>query len=348
MFLRGSSQPDVYARSTWEGRNLTQLTQLWERHVASSSLATACPKVGIGFFYYPSLGATIRGAKATAPIKKGERLCNVPVRELLSEYTVGNSSMQPVMQWAFNQADRPTATSGAARAAASATRRRRAVDDRTRIVLFALRELARERSPKMPYLQLIQSHDVSGVPMLWAEGSARYQSLSPMAREMASRSRTYARAQYDALVPAAIERFPALLSEGLGCPAASCPRARLEAVYGWARFARLFAIVSARDWVLPVDGENRAFLAPVLDLLNFGQVGIRAEFNVAAKGFVATATAPIAQGSELLFYYGTMCKEAWINLYGFAPAEARPCRNANRAAGGSSMSARVRANKSVG
>lgn len=89
---------------------------------------------------------------------------------------------------------------------------------------------------------------------------------------------------------------------------------------------------------------------PRLDMLNFGQVGIRAEFNVAMQGFVATATAPIAQGSELLFYYGTMCQEAWINLYGFAPADARPCRSPNRATGGSSMNKsvnqRARAKKS--
>lgn len=340
-----SSQPDVYARTTWEGRNLTQLTELWEQYVASSALARVCPKVGVGFFYYESLGATIRGAKAIAPINKGERLCNVPVRELLSGYTVGNSSLLPVMQWtlspAFSLVERPNG---------SARRRRESVDDRTRIVLYAMRELARERSPQMPYLQLIRSHDVSGVPMLWPESSERYRKLTPMARELASRSRNYARAQYDALILGAIEHFPAPLSEGLGCAAPVCPPEHLERIYRWERFLHLFAIISARDWVLPVDGEHRAFLAPVLDMLNFGQVGIRAEFNVASQGFVATATAPIAQGSELLFYYGTMCQEAWINLYGFAPAEARPCHSQNRATGGSSMNRsmnqRARAKKS--
>ena len=48
-----------------------------------------------------------------------------------------------------------------------------------------------------------------------------------------------------------------------------------------------------------------------------GQVGIRAEFSDAKHAFVATATQPIAKGSELLFYYGNMCRDAWINMYGF-------------------------------
>ncbi len=29
--------------------------------------------------------------------------------------------------------------------------------------------------------------------------------------------------------------------------------------------------------------------------------------------------------TELLFYYGSLCREAWINMYGFAPKEARAC-----------------------
>ena len=38
----------------------------------------------------------------------------------------------------------------------------------------------------------------------------------------------------------------------------------------------------------------------------------------------ARQSAPTA-GRELLFYYGSMCHESWINLYGFAPPDARPC-----------------------
>ena len=67
-----------------------------------------------------------------------------------------------------------------------------------------------------------------------------------------------------------------------------------------------------------------------------GQVGIRAQFDDKTDAFVATATSPIKAGTELLFYYGSLCREQWVNMYGFAPTEARPCRNtADKAAGAS-------------
>ena len=72
-------------------------------------------------------------------------------------------------------------------------------------------------------------------------------------------------------------------------------------------------------------GTSRAFLVPIVDMFNFGQVGIRAHFDDKLHGFVATASQPIAKGTELLFFYGSLCREAWVNLYGFAPLEARPC-----------------------
>ena len=146
----------------------------------------------------------------------------------------------------------------------------------------------------------------SGVPMLWPESSPRSGKAGPTARELATRSRSFARYHYDAIVKPALARFQSQLSEGLGCPSGVCSTERLASIYSWERFAHMFAIVSARDWVLPMNVMDRAFLAPQLDLLNLGQVGIRAQFDHRAQAFVATATQPIAQGSELLFYYGTM------------------------------------------
>lgn len=61
--------------------------------------------------------------------------------------------------------------------------------------------------------------------------------------------------------------------------------------------------------------------------LHHEQVGIRANFDGNAHAFVATATQPIKEGTELMFYYGSMCKDSFVNLYGFAPANARPCRD---------------------
>ena len=314
-----ATPPDYFARATWEGKNLTQLTALWESYVAGTVLATTCPKLGIGYFYYPQLGATIRGARAKAHISKGESFCSVPVQQLLSEYTVGNSSLLPVVRW-FDTMPSPNQTPRA-----SGRRRRSSIDDRTKIVLYMLRELARDRAPKMPYLQVIQSHDVSGVPALWPEDSPRWQQASAITRAMAGRTRAHASNMHMTYVAAAVSEFPKALSEGLGCTGDECPRDRLKDVYSWPRFLRLFTIVSARDWVLPVDGTSRAFLAPQLDLLNFGQVGIRAEYDSGKNAFVAIATQPIEAGTEMLFYYGSYCREGWTNLYGFAPEGTKPC-----------------------
>ena len=319
--------PDLFARASWENKSLAESTRLWEQYVATSAIGAACPKVGIGFFHYPSLSMPIRGARAIAPISKGEYVCSVPVNELLSEYTVGNSSLHAVLQWVSSApADKNSGAMGTPGVVRPRLRRRTLLDGRSGIALYMMRELVRERAPKMPYLRLVESHDTSGVPQLWPEDSPQFRALSPGLREMATRARASAHDKYDILVPPAIEHFPSLLSEGLGCAGGTCSREVLQSVYSWTRFHRLFVIVSARDWVLPVDGQDQAFMAPQADLLNFGQVGVRAEYSSVRRAFVLTATQPIAAGTEILFYYGTMCRDAWVNLYGFAPSEAKPCR----------------------
>ena len=35
---------------------------------------------------------------------------------------------------------------------------------------------------------------------------------------------------------------------------------------------------------------------------------------------------PIKAGKELLFYYGNFCIDDAVNMYGFAPATALPCK----------------------
>ena len=58
------------------------------------------------------------------------------------------------------------------------------------------------------------------------------------------------------------------------------------------------------------------------------QIGIRVQFNKSAHAFVATATAPVGEGRELLFYYGRYCRERAIDVYGFAANDNEPCRGA--------------------
>jgi len=220
----------------------------------------------------------------------------------------------------------------------------RALDKRAHVVLLVIREAARFSSPIMPYAQLLLSHDVSGVPMLWEPGSARLVQANAHLRGMATATRAQALRHYETLAPVALTRFPHLLSEGLACLASapktgaisvdnpsgmpSCTAAELEKQYSRDHFLRTFAIIAARDWVLPMYGRPRAFCVPIVDMFNFGQAGVRAQFDDKANAFVATASWPIKKGSELLFYYGSLCKESWINMYGFAPAEARQCPEA--------------------
>ena len=201
------------------------------------------------------------------------------------------------------------------------------LDQRALMVLLVLRETARDRSPSMPYYSLVRSHNVDGVPSLWPLDSERFRTASPLLQSMGRASRSQTDALYKNVVPMAIQRFAPELSEGLGCTGlrGQCDASRLEALYSYDNFAHLFAILAARDWVLPVYGQHRPFLVPVMDMLNFGQVGIRAHFDDEQHAFIATASQPIQMGTELLFYYGSMCKEAWHNLYGFAPVDASPC-----------------------
>jgi len=330
---------DYNLRSTWSGVNESVFGQRFERYMDSGALGTHCPKVGIGFFNYKGLSQPLRGAVARADIAKGERFCEMPVQSLLSEFSVGNSTMKPVMDALDAEASAPSNAGGGVLGGRKRNKAR-ALDRRAHIVLLVLRESGRPSSPIMPYASLLLSHDVSGVPMLWEPGSTRHQRASAHLKSMGGATRAQVLRHFDTLVPLAIARFPHLLSEGQGCLATaitptptadnphaqpSCTQKELDALYSREQFLRVFAILSARDWVLPMYGRPRAFCVPIVDMFNFGQVGIRAQFDEKANAFVATASWPIKAGTELLFYYGSLCRESWINMYGFAPAEAAKC-----------------------
>lgn len=266
------STRDWTARATWEGLNITQTTALWMAYVATGRLGAHCTKVGASFFYYPSLQAQIRGAIALQDIEKGERLCEVPVQSLFSEYAVGNSTLAPVIAALRTSLLSSPGENGKHEGATWRLRRRAThIDTRAILALFALRELERVRSPWMPYLQMVAMHDVSGVPMVWPETSPRWEKVGQMLHDLGARARKDAVRQYEALVEPAIEWFGASLSDGLSC-GGSCPLQRLKVIYSMERFLRFYAIIAARDWVLPLNGEPKAFLAPILDMLNFGQV----------------------------------------------------------------------------
>ena len=112
-----------------------------------------------------------------------------------------------------------------------------------------------------------------------------------------------------------------MLGEGL--PAGGPP---LAAVYSLEKWLEVYAVLRARDWILPMYGKSEPFLAPVIDMLNYGQIGIRVRFDNARQEFVATATKAFPAGQEMLFYYGTFCTDDMRDMYGFVTPTARPCR----------------------
>ena len=271
---------DYAARSTWTNLSDTELASTWTKYVATRMLGDNCPKVGIDFFFYPSLGRKLRGAVAKAPIARGEKLCEMPVQSMLSEFSVGNSTLRPVMDAADAEPAESTSKTGGKPGRKKL--KSKALDRRAHIALFVLRETSRVRSPHMPYLSILLSHDVTGVPMTWPPNSKRSPSwlqkslaASPHLRSLAAGSRANAVRAYDGLVPLALSQFAPLLSEGLDCqrsPTATCSPSELQRVYSRDNFIRVFAILAARDWVLPMYGKNRAFCVPIVDMFNFGQV----------------------------------------------------------------------------
>ena len=64
-----------------------------------------------------------------------------------------------------------------------------------------------ERSPHMPYMAILNTHETERVPMLWPVASDKWQALSAVGRNLATRSRSSVDRHYDGLFPAAFGRF---------------------------------------------------------------------------------------------------------------------------------------------
>ena len=75
-----------------------------------------------------------------------------------------------------------------------------------------------------------------------------------------------------------------MLSEGIFCKGGNndgreggggvaCPEVQLRDIYSETNFIRTYSIVRARDWVLPMYGQEAYMMAPLIDMMNYGQVG---------------------------------------------------------------------------
>jgi len=300
-----------FRRDSWSGLNASARGNLFME--AAPKMGIRCPKVGLGYFYYPSLHTELRGAVATANIARGEEVCFVPLQQLLCEFSVGNSSMLGLMRNYFprNTNGEPLSTS---------------VTMKAIIALFVIREGARESSRWMPFIKgALDGHDPNPIPTNWARGDPRLAKLSAYGQKLALQSRTRALRQYTAIFPEALSRYAGALGEGMPCTG-RCSQGELAALYSQEKFLAVYSVLRARDWVLDMHGEERPFLAPVIDLLNFGQVGIRASYDDKRQGFAGKTVQPIKAGQELLFYYGNFCIDDSVSMYGFAPESAPPCK----------------------
>ena len=276
-----------FRAGAWTGLNASERADRWFE--LSPKLGINCPKVGIGYFWYPSLGAKLRGAAATQNIMRGEEVCAVPVDQMLSEFSVGNSSLRDFM-YAYAKGALATVSMKAAMA------------------IFVIREGAKTSSPYIPYIRaMLDGHDPDPIPATWVKGDPRLQKLSAYGQKLAAQARARALRQYTAMFPAALARFRGALADGVACKANPCAVDELQALYSSQRFVEVYSVLRARDWVLDMHGEERPFLAPTVDLLNFGQVGIRASYDNKRAAFVARTVQPIKKGAELLFYYGNFC-----------------------------------------
>jgi hypothetical protein len=104
-------------------------------------------------------------------------------------------------------------------------------------------------------------------------------------------------------------------------------------LYSVKRLMDVLAVVQAREWSMQMYDTERQFLAPLIDLLNFGQMGVRVSFNDARRAFVAVARQRIAKGDEILFYYGSFCVDHALLTYGFVPEGSKECRKPRRRSG---------------
>lgn len=309
----------LHDRQTWAPLNESARGALFfaRRAELYPTVALPCPKVGLDYFWYPALGKWLRGAKSLAPIAKGEEICVMPVQSLLSDMTVLNSTFRTLWESGLDGRRRTTKERQPA-----PRRSQLAADMRVFIVLYVLREVAREcaapaprsaphrlhptpprvrptpprlhpnpprlhppspsppprlprarrthprphlerrRADMMAYLNIIQTHDVTQVPVTFDPSGAAFRALSPNAQRLARQTRAHAMREFPA-VSDAVSRHGALFSEGIRCEdgpnagriggvGVACTPSQLRRIYSPTSFLETYARVRARDWILPM------------------------------------------------------------------------------------------------
>jgi len=320
--------PEFYRASAWTERNATLRAMKLISH--ASDLGLHCPKVATANFWYPSLGRWLRGLGSIANISAGETVIRVPFNSVLSETLVLNSGFKDAVQCVGHRpanADTPLASlqlrTGHAESSFSGA---------TMIAMFIIREGNRPFSPWMPYIKgSLNGHNVSNLPMSWEPGSRNLKGATEVMKKKHAKRVINLQRFLTQKLACMIQTYPQLLSHGLECPKSvgrpkECNKKFLLDLYSVRRVRDMVAVVMARFWYLKLHGFEQNFMLPAIDMLNFGQVGLRLTVDPAKKGVVLVATQAIPAGRELLFMYGVYCQENSLLEYGFSTPTQRPCR----------------------
>ena len=293
----------LWRRETWERRTTAERLELWPH--ASKAMGIDCPKLELATFYYPTLGISIRGVRATENIRSAELVCRVPKLSLLSAFTIQNSSLSPLIN---------------------------EVGLRSAMAVFLIRESARRESFWMPYVKaLLEAHPTDGIPQMWdpVTSQERLNSLSNYSRSLAASSRASTEAEWRRLAAVGFRRHAAALSEGGVCGAGVCTHEQLmRETFSLERFRNLVSVLGARQWSLPwySPGTHILFSAPGADLLNHGSPGdVKNRFRANEHAFTMHAKRLLRKGEEVRKFYSPTCCERYLNAFGFAPVGVAQC-----------------------
>ena len=119
-----------WQRADWEGLTAPQRTQKWAALLRQTGIR--CALAVDHFIWYPNEQAHVRGMRATRDIERGDEVCRIPAHMLLSELTVANSSLRPMLEYAVDELK---------------------VTPMAVLTCFVLREGARRTSRWMPWIQ---------------------------------------------------------------------------------------------------------------------------------------------------------------------------------------------------
>ncbi|KAL3929049.1 MAG: hypothetical protein SGPRY_002125 [Prymnesium sp.] len=187
---------ELLSRRTWEPLNGKQKGELFFAR-RRDALGVSCPKLQLEYFWYESLRGLLRGASAAASIERGEELCVVPLRKMITFHTIRNSSLAPML------AEFENASSEQVRIA---------------MLLRLVRSVARRLGK------------VQGTQQLFKAKSK-------------------------------------------ACAELSSERLQQLCIIRAQNFLEVYAIVRARDWVLPINNKEEYMMVPIVDMLNYGQEG---------------------------------------------------------------------------